>query len=209
MNELKKIFLLFLLTFISFQNAGHAATITADSLTKTKRYSSMLVANGQWAIKTMGVGVKYSGALQLKKYPRIGIGPSIFLEHVEFQKGVKFPTNVTEASISFTTPGLNLQIRCSKILSAQIGLSLLIGSEQITKVYYENTNPNPFGTPTLELRQKTENNTISGVQLEQNLFYLPQEKTGLTFGIGIFERSLSATFYDSDFGGKVYLGFYF
>jgi hypothetical protein len=155
-----------------------------------------------------GVGVKYSGAWKLKKHPRLSIGPSLFLEWIQFPK-VILSKNVKEANLSLTTPGLNVQIRCSKILSAQVGLSALIGSEKITRIYSVNTNPNPWGQPVYVLKEKTEITTVTGIQFEQNLFYLPEEKTGITFGIGIFERSLNSSFYDSDFGGKIFIGFYF
>jgi hypothetical protein len=208
MYRLKNILVIIFISGTFFCEVKGGNVFVNDSI-PSKRYMNILVANGQVAINTMGVGVKYCGAWQLKKYPRLRIGPSVFYERIQFRKGIKLPRDVTEINISFTTPGLNIQMRVNKILSAQIGLSLLLGSEKITKMYYENTNPNPFGTPILELRQKTTAEGISGFQFEQNLLFLPDKTTGITFGLGLFERTISSSFYETDFGAKIYLGFYF
>lgn len=199
-----------LLVTIVFSLSSIASNVSdSTNVYKPKRYTNFIFGTGHLALNSSGAGIKYCGSLRLKKNERFGIGPSIFYESVQFSSNVKFPADVTEVKMSFTTPGLNIQYTINKILSFQIGLSALLGKQEITRVFYVNTNSNPFGIPVWELRQKNEEHYISGVQIEQNLLFKKEQKTGISFGLGLFERIVNANFYETDFGLKAYLGFYF
>jgi hypothetical protein len=174
-----------------------------------KRYTHILVANGIYALNTQGVGIKYSGILQIKKNPRVGIGTSVFLERIQFGKEVKLPNNVIEAYIGFFTPGISGYYRFNKLFIGQIGLSVLVGQETKKTFYYKNTNNNPFGPPNYVAEIKTTQDMVTGLHFDQTILFATQQKTGLVLGIGIFERMIDASFYTEDFGGKIYLGFHF
>jgi hypothetical protein len=38
---------------------------------------------------------------------------------------------------------------------------------------------------------------------------MKEGRTGIVFGVGLFERILNSDFYETDFGAKAYLGFHF
>jgi hypothetical protein len=169
-----------------------------DSITvKDKKYVNSLLGFGQLSTYTKAIGIKYFGGFQLKKNPNVRIGPSLFWERMEFNDNIKPPRNVTKAELFFITPGFSIEARLRPILNLQFGISALIGEETVERFV-------PLKGVTT-----TEVNIVGGAHLDQTLFVKTAERGGLKFGIGIFERFLSTTFYDEDFGGRLYLGFEF
>jgi hypothetical protein len=187
-----------LLTFSCSMHADVEDKNTNDSIVvKDKKYVNSLLVFGQVSIYTKALGIKYSGGFQLKKAPKVRIGPSLFWERMEFNDNLILPKNVTKAGLFFITPGLNIETRLHSFINLQFGLSALIGAETVERRVASK------GTTTTEV------NTLGGMHFDQTLFVKTSEKGGLKFGIGIFERFLSGTFYDEDFGGRLYLGFEF
>lgn len=179
-------------------HAAESKNTFTDSVTvKGKKYVNSLLVFGQLSTYTKAVGLKYFGGFQLKKNPYVRIGPSLFWERIEFNDNLTPPRNVTKAALFFITPGLSIETRLRPIVSLQFGISALIGEETIERFVPSK------GVTTTEV------NTVGGAHLDQTLFVKTAERGGLKFGIGIFERFLSATFYDEDFGGRLYLGLEF
>ncbi len=195
-----KIRMIGILCVVVFQSyAGNGADKNnVNDTTTHRRYVNSILGFGQVAVNTFGSGVKYCGAIPLKKNPKLSVGPSLFYERIEFRKTLTIPSKIKEASIALYNPGLNLESSLKPWLILQFGFSAIIGSESITY--------NSVGGRAV---QRPETNVIGGMHLEQMLFIKREEKTGFLVGFGIFERFITSSFYETDFGGRVYAGFSF
>lgn len=170
----------------------------ADSLpVKSKKYTSSLLAFGQLSTYTQAIGLKYCGGMRLKNHPLVRLGPSLFWERIEFNGNIKLPRNLVKGQLVLITPGLNIETRLRPIIDLNFGISAVIGSETIEKFI-----PSKAVTT-------VETKTIGGAHFDQALFVKTAETGGLKLGIGIFERLLGGTFYEEDFGGRLYLGIEF
>lgn len=189
-------FCLLLSTFTGTVKALEQQPSLKDSTVTNKRYINSIQAVGRLSIQGTAVGARYTGALSLKLHPNIGVGPSMFFEQITLKKNIKLPANITEAKMLLYTPGLNLEFGMHSLVAFQTDFSILIGSETITKVNSKNV-----ATKQIE--------TIGGFQMEQNLVLRTSKTNGLKIGVGVFERFVSATVYDLDVGGNLYVGFEF
>ena len=165
-----------------------------DTVNYNLSFSSIQVF-GDLSAKAAGGGLKFCGSTVLNINPRYSIGPSVFLERLIFPKYLE-EKNVKEAHITFLSPGVNAKYGLNRFCYLQVDVTLLIGMETRVRIV-----PKPDG------RTDEDPLPLSGLQLEQTIYYKTPGKKGVQLGIGLFERVTDSNIYHFDYGAKVYLGF--
>lgn len=197
-----------ILYFYSFSFLAQNNPATKNE-SKEKNYKSSILLNGHYAANTKAIGVKYIGAITLKKHPQYAVGFNLASEKIWLTKNIIIPTNVI-TDILFGIAGFHFRYTLNEQLYFQPEFSVLIGKEYVSQLIASPVGYNQFGAVTsYNYSERNTKQTIAGAHLEQHLLYYPKKSKNLTLGISIFERLLSAKYYENDIGACAYLGINF
>lgn len=197
-----------ILCFYSFSFLAQNTTV-AENESKEKNYKSSILLNGHYAANTKAIGVKYIGAITLKKHPQYAVGFNLASEKIWSTKNLTIPTNII-TDIVFGIAGFHFRYTLNEQLYIQPEFSVLIGKEYVSQLITSPASYNQYGIPTsYNYSKRNTKQTIAGAHLEQHLLYCPKKSKNLTLGISIFERLLSAKYYENDIGACAYLGINF
>lgn len=116
----------------------------------------------------------------------------VTLEYLEFDFWPDEQPDYNEITYSYSKVGLSAFRNMGKNFYFNIGGAIILGNEILE---------GDWGAK--------EENFIVGMEANQGIYYIPKSKFGIMFGIGVYERFLSADVYDNDFGYRIELGIKF
>ena len=197
------------LLFCPFSFFAQNNTAVPDAEIKEKNYKSSILLKGHYASNTKAIGLKYTGVVVLKKQPKCAIGFNLASEKIWPTDNLVVPTNF-QSNVLFGIAGLDFRFKLNDQLFFQPEFSVLIGQEHITQLISTPATYNQYGVATsYNYSERNTDQIISGGHLEQHLFYYPKKTKNLVLGISVFERFLSAKYYEEDAGVCGYLGINF
>lgn len=197
-----------ILCFYSFSFLAQNNPARENEL-KEKNYKSSILLNGHYAANTKAIGVKYIGTITLKKHPQYAVGFNLASEKLWGTKNLIIPANF-QTDLLFGIAGFHFRYKLNEQLYIQPEFSVLIGKEYVSQFIASPAGYNQYGVATsYNYSERNTNKIIAGGHLEQHLLYYPKKSKNLTLGISIFERFLSAKYYEDDIGACAYLGINF
>ncbi len=152
---------------------------------------NLITYSQKYGVHANGWSLQYYGYV-LKDNSNWIIPCLIGLENFTINTDYFSKSNYQSASINYWMAGVSPFRRLNNYLYINLGLQILIGSEQLKDFSGNETT-----------------NTIFGVAPSEGIYFIPKSKFGLTLGLGLYEKLLTSEVYQNDVGFKFEIGIKF
>jgi hypothetical protein len=155
------------------------------------KWINMITYSQKYGIHANGWALQYYGYV-LKKDSK-WIFPCVFgLESFTINTNYFSQFNYQSANISYWMAGISPFRKLNDYFYINLGLQLLVGSEQLK-----------------DFNNNESDNVIFGIAPSQGIYFIPKSKFGITLGLGLYEKLLTSEVYQNDLGFRFELGIKF
>lgn len=162
----------------------------SDKNQKEIHYNNVLSFNPSSGIYATGWGLSYYRFKNNEKSDWI-IPFMLSIESFIINAATTGNTGYQKAKLNFSMPGISAFKKLDG--GAYVNLTLLI----------------PVGHENLTSSGKESENFLIGVAASQGILIIPKSKSGITIGIGLYQRLLTSKVYKKDFGVRAGIGLKF
>lgn len=161
---------------------------TTKFIKEINKWVNLITYSQSYGIHAKGWSIRYYG-YNIKNTSNWSIPITIGIDIFGIKPDYFSQSNYQSANMSFLLAGISPFYKLNDYFFVKLGINLIIGDEKLIDFYG---------------REKS--NNFYGISPTQGIYYVPNSKYGITFGLSIYEKILSSEVYKNDLGIKLEFG---
>lgn len=158
---------------------------------ETSRWINLITYAKMYGLHAEGWAIKYYG-YNLRNTSKWSIPILFGIEGFQIHSGYFSKLDYLSADMSYILVGISPFYKLNENFFLNLGINLIIGEEKLIAFYGEENS-----------------SSFLGFSPSQGIYFVPKSKVGITMGISVYEKILSAEVYRNDIGFKFEMGIKF